>query len=162
MALILLGWQGGEACAQQQAPPLLLHAATCLASKKQLPAAANSSLSLGSWVDAESYPGKRVLYVVATSGANRFAGRVYSIFYSERRHREFFDVQNGTTFVQLDHGKGPISFVAPPIGGEDSEGSFISAIQQLDGQPRYTVTGAEISGPMSHTICKSYVDNDQP
>ncbi|MHB1673698.1 MAG: hypothetical protein ACYCSP_05555 [Acidobacteriaceae bacterium] len=162
MALILLGWLGGAAYAQQQAPVLLVHAATCLASKKQLPTSPGTAFSLGSWMDAKSYPGKRVLYVVATSGANHFAGRVFSIFYSERRHREILDIQNGTTFVQLDHGKGPISFVVPPIGGEDSEGSFISAIQQLDGQPRYTVTGAEISGPMSHTICKSYIDNDQP
>lgn len=161
VALLLLSGLTGAACAQQ-APPLLLHAATCLASKKQLPTAANSSLSLGSWTDTQSYPGKKVLYVVATSGSNHSAGQVYSIFYSEYHHHQMFDIQNGTTYVQLNDGKGPISFVVPPIGLADAEGSFISAIQQLNGQPRYTVTGAEISGPMSHTTCKSYIDADQP
>lgn len=161
MALLLLSGLTGAARAQQ-APPLLLHAATCLASKKQLPTAAGTALSLGYWTDEKSYPGKKVLYVVATSGSNHSAGRVYSIFYSEYHHHQMFDIQNGTTFVQLDHGKGPISFVVPPIGGEDSEGSFISAIQQLDGQPRYTVTGAELLAPLVHTKCVSYTDNDQP
>ncbi|MHB1937837.1 MAG: hypothetical protein ACYCOR_14790 [Acidobacteriaceae bacterium] len=161
-ALLLLGWLSGAVYAQQQAPPVLAHAAACLASKNQLPISGTTALSLGYWIDAKSYPGKKVLYVAATSGSNHFAGKVFSIFYSEWRHHETFDIQNGTTFVQLDHGKGAISFVVPPIGGEDSEGSFISAIQQLDGQPRFTVTGAEISGPMKHTTCKSFTDNDQP
>jgi len=161
-ALLLLSGLAGAAFAQQTAPPLLLHAATCLASKKQLPTAANSSLSLGFWTDTKSYPGKKVLYVVATSESNHSAGRVYSIFYSEYRHHQIFDIQNGTTFVESTDGKGTINYVVPPIGLADSEGSFIAAIQQLNSQPRYTVSGAEISGPMRHTTCKSYVDNDQP
>ena len=161
MALLLLSGLTGAACAQQ-APPLLLHAATCLASKKQLPAAAGTALSLGYWTDEKSYPGKKVLYVVATSGSNHSAGRVYSIFYSEYRHHQMFDIQNGTTFVQSADGKGTINYVVPPIGLADSEGAFTAAIHQLDGQPRYTVTGAELGGPMSHSTCKSYVDNDQP
>jgi hypothetical protein len=81
VALLLLGGLTGAACAQQPAPPLLLHAATCLASKKQLPTSPGTALSLGSWTDAKSYPGKKVLYVVATSGTNHSAGRMYSIFY---------------------------------------------------------------------------------
>jgi hypothetical protein len=139
-----------------------LHAAICLASKKQLPTSPGSSLSLGSWTDAKSYPGKKVLYLVATTGSNHSAGQVYSIFYTERGHHTMFDIQNGTTYVQSTDGKGTISYVVPPIGLADSEGAFTSAIQQLNGQPRYTVTGAQISGPMSHTTCKSYVDADQP
>ena len=160
-ALLLLSGLAGAACAQQ-APPLLLHAATCLASKKQLPTSPGSTLSLGSWTDTESYPGKKVLYVVATSESNHSAGRVYSIFYAEYRHHQIFDIQNGTTFVQSTDGKGTINYVVPPIGLADAEGSFTAAIQQLNSQPRYTVTGAEISGPMRHTTCKSYIDNDQP
>ena len=161
VAFLLLGGLTGVACAQQ-APPLLLHAATCLASKKQLPSAANSSLSLGSWTDTKSYPHKKVLYLVATSGANHNAGRVYAIFYSEYRHHQIFDIQNGTTFVESTDGKATINYVVPPLGLADAEPSFTAAIQQLNSQPRYTVTGAEISGPMRHTTCKSYVDNDQP
>jgi hypothetical protein len=161
VALLLLSGLTGAAWAQQ-APPLLLHAATCLASKKQLPAAANSSLSLGGWTDTKTYPGKKVLYLVATTGSNHSAGQVYSIFYTEYHHRQLFDIQNGTTFVQSNDGKGTTNYVVPPIGLTDAEGSFTAAIQQLNGQPRYTVTGAEISGPMSHTTCKSYVDPDQP
>ncbi len=161
VALLLLSGLTGAAWAQQ-APPLLLHAATCLASKKQLPTAANSSLSIGGWTDTKSYPGKKVLYLVATTGSNHSAGQVYSIFYTERGHHQLFDIQNGATFVQSTDGKGTINYVVPPIGLADSEGAFTAAIQQLNSQPRYTVTGAEISGPMSHTTCKSYVDNDQP
>jgi hypothetical protein len=161
VALLLLSGLTGAACAQQ-APPLLLHAATCLASKKQLPATPTSSLSVGTWTDTKTYPGKKVLYLVATTGSNHSAGQVYSIFYSEYRHHPLFDIQNGTTFVQSTDGKGTINYVVPPIGLTDAEGSFTAAIQQLNSQPRYTVTGAEISGPMRHTTCKSYVDNDQP
>jgi hypothetical protein len=81
---------------------------------------------------------------------------------SERHNHQIFDVQNGTTFVQSTDGKGTINFVVPPIGGADSEGAFTSAIHQLDGQPRFTVTGAELSAPLTHTKCVSYIDNDQP
>lgn len=161
VALLLLSELTGAAFAQQ-APPLLLHAATCLASKKQLPTGANASLSIGGWTDTKAYPGKKVLYLVATTGSNHSAGQVYSIFYSEYRHHQMFDIQNGTTFVQSNDGKGTINYVVPPIGLADAEPSFSAAIQQLNSQPRYLVTGAEISGPMKHTTCKSYVDNDQP
>lgn len=162
VALVLLGWLTGAAYAQQQAPPILLHAAACLASKQQLPTSPGTALSLGSWTDTKTYPGKKVLYLVATTGSNHSAGQVYSIFYSERRHHQIFDIQNGTTFVQSTDGKGTINYVVPPIGLADSEGSFTAAIHQLNSEPRYTVTGAEISGQLTHTTCKSYIDNDQP
>lgn len=161
VALLVLSGLSGAACAQQ-VPPLLLHAATCLASKQQLPTAANSSLSLGGWTDTKAYPGKKVLYLIATSGSNHNAGRLYAIFYSEYHHHQTFDVQNGTTFVQSTDGKGTINYVVPPIGLADAEPSFTAAIQQLNSQPRYTVTGPQISGKMTHTRCKSYIDNDQP
>jgi len=162
VALLLLTGFTCAAYAQQPTPPLLLHAATCLASKKQLPTAANSSLSLGGWTDTKSYPGKKVLYLVATTGSNHSAGQVYSIFYTQQGHHQLFDIQNGTTFVQSTDGKGTINYVVPPIGLADSEESFTAAIHQLNSEPRYTVTGAEISGPMTHTTCKSYIDADQP
>ncbi|MES2219733.1 MAG: hypothetical protein V4587_02060 [Acidobacteriota bacterium] len=161
LALLLLTGLTGAAWAQQ-APPLVLHAATCLASKQQLPTSPQTTLSVGSWTDTKSYPGKKVLYLVATSGSNHSAGRVYSIFYTVHGHHELFDIQNRATFVESTDGKGTISYVVPPIGLYDAEPAFTAAIQQLNSQPRYTVTGAEVSGPMKHTICKSYVDNDQP
>jgi hypothetical protein len=161
VVLLLLSGLTGVAYAQQ-APPLLLHAATCLASKKQLPASPGTTLSVGTWTDTKTYPGKKVLYLVATTGSNHSAGQVYSIFYTEYHHHQLFDIQNGTTFVQSTDGKGTINYVVPPIGLTDAEPSFTAAIQQLNSQPRYTVTGAEISGKMSHTTCKSYVDPDQP
>jgi hypothetical protein len=161
VALLLLSGLAGVACAQQ-APPLLLRAATCLASKKQLPTSSGTALSVGTWTDTKSYPGKKVLYLVATTGSNHSAGQVYSIFYTQHGQRLLFDIQNGTTYVQSTDGKGTINYVVPPIGLYDAEPAFTSAIQQLNTQPRYTVTGAQISGPMSHTTCKSYVDADQP
>lgn len=161
VALLLLTGPTVAAWAQQ-APPLLLNAAKCLASKQQLPTSPGTTLSLGSWTDTKSYPGKKVLYLVATSGSNHSAGRVYSIFYTEHRHHALFDIQNRATFVESTDGKGTINYVVPPIGLADSEPSFSAAIQQLNSQPRYTVTGAELSGRMKHTTCKSYIDNDQP
>ncbi|HZC44114.1 MAG TPA: hypothetical protein VE195_08065, partial [Acidobacteriaceae bacterium] len=131
VAVLMLDSMAGVAWAQQ-APPLLLNAATCLASKKQLPTAANTSLSLGSWTDTKGYPGKKVLYLVATSGSNHNAGRVYAIFYTEYHHHQVFDIQNGTTFVQSTDGKGTINYVVPPIGLYDAEPSFTAAIQQLN------------------------------
>lgn len=161
IALLLLGFLGGAAYAQQQAPALLKQAAQCLAAKKQLPTS-GAALSLGSWIDTTSYPGKKVLYVVATSGANHSAGKVYAIFFVQGRRRQIFDVQNGAIFVQSNDGKGSINFVGPPIGGAAVEGSFVSAIQHLEGQPRFTISGAELLAPLAHTACKSYTDNDQP
>ena len=160
-ALLLLTGLTGAACAQQ-APPLLLHAATCLASKKQLPTAAKSSLSLGSWTDTESYPGKKVLYLVATTGSNHSAGQVYSIFYTQHGQRLLFDIQNGTTYVQSTDGKGTINYVVPPIGLYDAEPAFTAAIQQLNSQPRYTVTGAQISGPDESYDMQVVCRPDQP
>lgn len=162
VTLLLLGFLSGAAYAQEKPPVLLKQAAQCLAIKKQLPTSASTALSLGSWVDTTSYPGKKVLYVVATSGKNHSAGKVYAIFFVQGRHRQIFDIQNGTVFVQSNDGKGSINFVVPPIGGADSEGSFTSAIQHLDGQPRFTISGTELLAPLPHTTCKSYKDNDQP
>ncbi len=162
MALLLLGFLSGAVSAQDQAPALLVHAAQCLATKKLLPTSGATSLSLGSWMDTTSYPGKKVLYVMATSGSNHSAGRVFSIFFKERHHRQLFDIQNSAIFVRSNDGKGSINFVVPPLGGADSEGSFVSAIQQLEGQPRFTVSGAQLTAPISHTTCSSYTDNDQP
>jgi hypothetical protein len=161
MALLLLGFLSGAVSAQDQAPALLVHAAQCLATKKLLPTSGVTSLSLGYWIDATSYPGKKVLYVVATSGSNHSAGRVFSIFFRERRHRQLFDIDNSAIFVRSNDARGDVSFVAPPLGGADSEGSFVSAIQQLEGQPRFTVSGAQLTAPLTHTTCKSYTDAGQ-
>lgn len=161
VTLLLLGLLSGAAYAQGQTPVLLKQAAQCLAAKKQLPTS-GAALSLGSWIDTTSYPGKKVLYVVATSGTNHSAGKVFAIFFLQGRHRQIFDIQNGAIFVQSNDGKGNINFVGPPVGGEAAEGPFVTAIQHLEGQPRFTISGAELLAPLAHTTCKSYTDNDQP
>lgn len=160
--LLFAGCLGGAACAQQQRPALAVHAAQCLASKKQLPISATAPLSYGSWIDTTSYPGKKVLYLAATSQSNRFAGRVYAIFFRGTRHRRTFDIQNGTTFVQPKDANGAIAFVVPPLGGTAAEGSFITAIHQIESQPTFTISAAELAAIPAHTVCKSYIDNDQP
>jgi hypothetical protein len=161
VALLLFGLLSGAASAQNQAPALLVHAAQCLAKKNLLPTSVATSLSLGSWMDAKSYPGKKVLYVVATSESNHSAGKVFSIFFREWHRHWTFDIQNRTVFVRSNDGKGSINFVVPPLGGADSEPSFAAAIQQLQGQPRFTLSGAQLAAPLRHATCKSYTDEGQ-
>jgi hypothetical protein len=161
IALLLLGFLGGAAYAQQPTSPLLVHAVQCLASKKQVPTSPATALSYGYVVDTTAYPGKKVLFVVATPGSNHSAGRAFSIFFTERRH-PIIDIQNGATFVRSNEGPGGVNFVSPPIGGTDAEGPFISAIQKVQGQSWFTIPASELVTPPAHTTCKSYKDNDQP
>ncbi|MGH9615618.1 MAG: hypothetical protein ACRD28_02670 [Acidobacteriaceae bacterium] len=158
--LLFAGCLCGAACAQQQPSTLAVHAAQCLASKKQLPISSAKPLSYGSWIDTTSYPGKKVLYLAATSQSNRFAGRVYAIFFRGTPHRRLFDIQNGATFVKDANGQ--INFVVPPLGAAAAEPSFVNAINQIEGQPTFTISGAELAVRPAHTVCKSYIDNDQP
>lgn len=57
---------------------------------------------------------------------------------------------------------GKIDFVLPPLGGAAAEAPFVHAIQQMEGQPTFTIPTAELTAPLRHTTCKSYTDADLP
>ncbi len=146
------------ATAQEQAPPLLVHAAACLTAKKQLPSSGATALSFGYRIDATSYPGHKTLYVVAAAGSSHTTGKAFSIFYTEKGRHPILDIQNGTSFLRSGNGAGDIHFVEPPFGGEATEGSFAAAIQQIEGQPWFTISAADLNAPLGPIRCESYTD----
>jgi hypothetical protein len=86
-------WRG------RQPPRLLLDAAHCLAIKGFLPAAKTATLGSGYLVDAKSYPGDRVLYLVVYVNPQRSRGMVFSIFLTHKSTQQVFNIQNNGEFV---------------------------------------------------------------
>ena len=144
---------------QEQPPKLLVEAAQCLAAKEHLPPSKATALSFGYLVDAKSYPGERVLYVVDYSGPRRSEGMVFAIFLAEKDGRQIFNIQNNATFVRSKDGIEGIDFVDPPLGGTWTQQHLVSAIKRIARQPRFTVPVKELLAPSALTQCESYADS---
>jgi hypothetical protein len=122
LALLLLSCLSTTVCAQEQAPKLLREAAHCLTAKKQdcqdwldLENSRATALSFGYMLDAKSYPGEKVLYVVVYTGPGRSEGVVFAIFLTQQGGRRIFNIQNNARFVRSKYGIEGIDFVEPPL-----------------------------------------------
>ncbi len=143
---------------QDQPPKLLVEAAQCLATKKHLPPSKATALSFGYLVDAKSYPGEKVLYVVDYSGPGRSEGMVFTIFFEEKGGRQTFNIQNNARFVRSKDGIEGIDFPDPPLGGTWTQQHLVSAIKQIERQARFTFPASDLVGPSASTQCESYTD----
>ena len=90
---LLLGCLSTIAWAQERAPKLLLQGAQCLNAKKFLPPSLATAETFGYVVDAKSYPGQKVLYVVDYAGPGFSEGLVFAIFLTETDGRQIFKYQ---------------------------------------------------------------------
>lgn len=163
MKLILLGLaiclsSTAQAQAQESKVVLLNHAAHCLASKGFLAQTKAKKLTFGYLLDEKSYPDARMLYVVNYLDSSGPDGYVFTIFMIERQGRRRFNIQNNAVFAVSTHGRHEVSFVDPPLGGSCTREHLISAIQQIEKQPRFTISAEDLLEIDSAISCEAYTD----
>ena len=148
--------------AQEETPKLLLYGAHCLAVGKQdwlgLARSTATSRNMGYLFDTKSYPGQRVLFVVAYSESGGHGGKVFTIFVSGRSGRQIFDIQNTAKFIKSKKGIDGIDFVEPPLGGTGTQEDLAAAIKRIERGPKFTVQVKELLAPSAVAHCASYAD----
>jgi len=151
--------------AQQQPPRLLLDAAHCLAIKGFLPAAKTATLSSGYLVDAKSYPGERVLYLVVYTKPKRSHGMVFSIFLTNKGTQQVFNIQNNGEFVRSSKEgaafrREGVDFVdgGDPLWGIWTQEHIAMAIKKIGLQPIVEVPIKDLSSPSISVQCESYAE----
>ena len=149
---------GTTAQAQQHAPGLLLRAAHCLTVKHFLPQSSIGKLTFGYFLDEKSYPGDKVIYVVAFATPTRSNGTVFAVFLSGKDGHETFDVQNNAGFALSKQEPIGVSFVTPPLGGDWTQEHLASAIKRIEKQPKFTITANDMLTIGSSVGCEAYTD----
>lgn len=134
----------------------------CLQAKQFLPKN-KALLSTGYSVDAKSYPGERVLYLVIYTRPNRSQGLVFSILLGGSDALTTFHVVNNAEFVRTrkadaDFKKEGIKFIEPPLWGIWTQEHIAAAIDQIArGQTSDFPLGYP-SRILEPNRCESYVD----
>lgn len=160
LALIvsLLTCFGTVAQSQQHAPGLFLRAAHCLAVKHFLPQSSTGKLTLGYFLDEKSYPGDKVIYVVAFAAPTRSNGTVFAVFLSGKVGHEIFNIQNNAGFSLSKQEPIGVSFVTPPLGGDWTQEHLASAIKQIEKERRFTISTNDLLSVDSSVSCEAYTD----
>jgi len=157
-AISLSAFFGAIAHAQQQEPPLLLHAAHCLAVKEFLPTSRTGNFVLGYLLDDHSYPGDKVIYLVDFAAPDRSNGTVFAIVLTTKGGREDFYIQNNAGFVLSKHEPIGVNFVDPPLGGDWTQEHIASAIRRIEKGHRFTFPIKDLYVVDSSVVCESYTD----
>lgn len=140
--------------AQNQTPTVLREAAQCLVTKSFLKP---SILNLGYTLDSKSWPGENVLYVVAYTGQTASKGYVFTFFLEQKANRTTFHIQNNAKFIRSKKSPDGVDFVEVPLGGIWTQNHLVSAIKQIEKQPRFVISSADLSSPAAGE-CISYAD----
>jgi hypothetical protein len=144
--------------AQDSGDALLHRAASCLVAKGFF-TSSKSQKTLGYFLDTKSYPGEKMLYVVDYVNPSRSDGFVFTIFLSEHNERQNFNIQNNAQFKLSNRGDDGVSFVTPPLGGTWTQEHLISAIKQIEKQPKITISVESIAKTDSSFDCEEYTDH---
>lgn len=149
--------------AQGQSPKLLRDAARCLATRNYLPPSKAKTLSSGYLLNAKSYPGQKVLYVVVYTRPSRSEGLVFSIFLTNRSRQRIFNIQNNAKFVRSDKENAAfrqesVDFVEPPLWGIWTQEHIARAINQIGRNPTIELRAKDLMKPSAFTQCESYAD----
>ncbi len=158
LGITLLICLAATAGPQEQPPQLLLRAAQCLEAKKFLPSSNATKLTFGYFLDEESYPNDKVVYVVNYATPARSNGLVFAVFLSENNGHQKFNVQNNASFVLSKSELSGVSFENPPLGGIWTQEHLASAIKQIEKQPRFTIPVKNLSSINTSISCESYTD----
>ncbi len=142
----------------QEAPQLLRDGVSCLSAKDFLPPSNASAHRFGYWLDINSYPGQKVLYLVQYQGPTPSPGWVFTIVVSKHDGRTIFDIQNNAKFVRVNKGGEykDVSFPEPPLGGIWTQEHIAEAIRQIARKPSYSLSGVDLR-PLG-SECRSYAD----
>lgn len=137
---------------------LVTDASRCLAAKGFLPHSEVSKLTLGYFLDAKSYPGQRMLYIVEYPNSSRREGFVFTSFLKRRAGRRVFDIQNNARFEFSKNGYHGVTFVDPPLGGNWTQDHLALAIRVIEKRPTIAVPEQDLVGSNSTNICEAYTD----
>jgi hypothetical protein len=157
IVISLIACFGAIVQAQQQMPPLLFRAAHCLVVKDFLPPSNAGMLTFGYFLDEQSYPGDKVIYIVTYATPARSNGWVFAVFLTTNGNHEDFNIQNNARFVLSKHEPIGVSFVSPPLGGTWTQEHLASAIREIEKQPKFTIAIKDLFVADSCS-CKSYTD----
>jgi len=120
-----------------------------------LPRTKASTLTFGYLLDAKSYPGEQVLYVVDYTEANHSGGVVFAVFFTLKDGNQVFNIQNNAKFTK----KGDdVEFVDPPLGGTWTQQHLISAIKQIELSQTVTTSTTDLITPAPTVHYESYAD----
>lgn len=157
-SLAMVGILSCAGHAQDPGKVLLHQAAECLAAKGFLPHAKAAKLTFGYLLDEKSYPREKMLYVVNYPDPSRPDGLVFTIFLTERDGRQNFNIQNNARFTLSKSRNGEVSFPTPPLGGTWTREHLVSAIKQIEKQPRSTILAKDLLSVDSSVSCEAYTD----
>lgn len=157
LTLFVLLCLGATVRAQEKTPPLLFRAAHCLAVKEFLPHPNAKELTFGYLLDEHSYSGDKVIYIVVYAAPTRSNGWFFAVFPTGNDRHEVFNIQNNATFVLSKHERLGVSFTDPPLGGTWTQEHIVSAIKEIEKQPRFTISVKKLSAANS-CGCESYTD----
>lgn len=152
LAVVILS---GRVCADGKPPKFELQAARCLVDKKFL--SPQPAHTVGFLVDAKSYPGREVLYLVDYAAPGGPEGTVFTIFLKNKGHRTF-DIQNNARFVGAGSGTAGIQFADPPLGGMWTQEHLATAIRKIGREPRFSIATSDLNERLANTQCESYAD----
>lgn len=136
-------------------------AAQCLAAKGFLTHTETRELTFGYTLDEKSYSEKNLLYVVIYASPSRRNGFVFAIVVTEQSKRYDFNIQNNARFILASDGNGVVSFVDQPLGGTWTRKHLVSAIKQIERQPRSTISIRDMRAVDSSFSCEAYTDPQQ-
>jgi len=158
LVILLIACFGATVHAQQQIPPHLFRAAHCLAVKDFLPPSNTGKLTFGYVLDEQSYPGDKVVYLVAYAAPARSNGSVFAVFLTNHGGREIFNIQNNASFVLSKREPIGVSFVNPPLGGTWTQEHLASGIRKIERQSRFAISVKDLLAVDSSISCESYTD----
>jgi hypothetical protein len=161
LAILIVASFGATGRARRKTPPLLFHAAHCLAVKQFLPRTKASKFTFGYILDQHSWPGEKVIYVVLYAAPARSSGWVFEVFLSAKDRREILNIQNNAKFVLSRRAGSGVSFVNPPLGGIWTQAHLVSAIKEIEKQPRFVIPIKNLYATDSYN-CESYTDPQRP
>jgi hypothetical protein len=155
MFLAVASW-GSES---QNPPRILIHTAQCLVAKRFITDTDKGPMTFGYFIDEQSYPGDRVIYVVEHTGqqdGSHATGRVFSVFFNGKTGHEKYDIQNNARFTIS---KNEIEFNDPPLGGIWTQEHLITAIKIIAKSTKFVVSDKTLATADPAVLCESYVDH---
>lgn len=144
--------------AQNHDQELLHWAVHCLAVKNFLPPSKAADGTFGYLLDEKSYPGKKILYVVDYPNPSRPDGFVFTPFLTDHDGRQDFNIQNNARFALSEDAGDGLSFEDPPLGGTWTQAHLVTAIKQIERQPKAMLSMKNLLVADSEVSREAYTD----